>query len=83
MQIQIDKGVDINQYGANGFCWNWVKNMDVGDSVLITNKMIGQLGSSWTKEKFRTEMMRALWRFKMKGKSRRVENGNFRVWRVA
>ena len=83
MQIKIDKGVDITDYGINGFDWSWLKNMDVGDSVLITTEMISQAGLPWEKKKFRAEMIKALRRFEMNGKSRRVENGNYRVWRVA
>jgi len=83
MQIRIDKGIDINSYGPSGFSWSWLNEMDVGDSVLVTNKLLAECGlSNWDKHKFKSEMIRALKRLGMNGKSRLVENDDFRVWRI-
>jgi len=80
--MKIEKGVDINNYGPHGLTWEFLKNMEVGDSVLLTTETAKSLSQSWDNKRARSEMIRALRRFGMNGKSRTVESGNIRVWRV-
>lgn len=80
--MKIEKGIDINDYGPHGYKWEFVKNMDIGDSVLLTDEIAKSICKSWDRKKTRIEMLRALGRFGMKGKSRTVEDRNIRVWRI-
>lgn len=81
--MKIDKGVDINNYGPHGYKWEFLKSMDVGDSVLITAETAKLINESWDNRRVRGEMIRALRRFGMNGKSRTVDEfGNIRVWRI-
>jgi hypothetical protein len=81
--MKIDKGVDINDYGPHGYKWEFIKNMEVGDSVLLTDETAKRLCASWDNKRARGEMIRALRRFGMNGKSRTVDEfGNVRVWRI-
>ena len=82
--MKIEKGIDINDYkGAYGYTWEFVKNMEVGDSVLLTDEIAQSISSSWDLKRTRNEMIRALSRFGMKGKSRTVDEvGSVRVWRI-
>lgn len=81
--MKIDKGIDMNNYGPHGYKWEFVKNMDVGDSVLLTDENCKEISTSWDIKRTRNEMIRALRRFSMNGKSRTVECGNVRVWRIS
>lgn len=81
--MKIEKGIDMNNYGPHGYKWEFVKNMDVGDSVLFTDETCKEISTSWDRKRARNEMIRALRRFSMNGKSRTVERGNIRVWRVS
>ena len=81
--MKIDKGIDINNYGPHGYKWEFLKNMDVGDSVLITAETAKLINESWDNRRVRGEMIRALRRFGMNGKSRTIDElGNVRVWRI-
>lgn len=81
--MKIEKGIDMNNYGPHGYKWEFVKNMNVGDSVLLTHEIAQSISSSWDVNRTRNEMIRALRRFGMKGKSRTVDKfGNLRVWRI-
>ena len=80
--MKIEKGIDINNYCAYGYKWEFLKNMEVGDSVLLTDETARKINDSWDVKRTRYEMIRALRRFGMKGKSRTVEASNIRVWRI-
>lgn len=81
--MKIDKGIDINSCGPHGYKWEFVKNMEIGDSVLLTDEIAKSFCKSWDVKKIRIEMLRGLQRFGMKGKSRTVDEfGNARVWRI-
>lgn len=80
--MKIEKGIDINEYSNTGIGWGWVKAMDVGDSVLITDKVLSDYPSHWDKVRIRVELLRAMNRIGMKGKSRSLPCGSIRVWRV-
>ena len=81
--MEIEKGIDMNDYGPHGYKWEFVRNMEVGDSVLLTFEIAKSISSSWDVKRTRNEMIRALRRFGMKGKSRTVDEfGNLRVWRI-
>ena len=45
--MKIDKGIDMNNYGPHGYKWEFVKNMDVGDSVLLTDENCKEISTSW------------------------------------
>lgn len=80
--MKIEKGIDINEYSNTGVVWCWVKAMDVGDSVLITDKVASDYPRHWDKVRIRVELLRAMNRIGMKGKSRSLPCGSIRVWRV-
>ena len=80
--MEIEKGIDINNYGSHGYTWEFLKNMEVGDSVLLTEETAKEINERFGVRQARYEMVRALRRFGMKGKSRTVQDGNIRVWRI-
>ena len=81
--MEIEKGIDMNDYGPHGYKWEFVKNMEIGDSVLLTDEIAKSFCKSWDVKKIRIETLRGLRRFGMKGKSRTVDElGNLRVWRI-
>ena len=80
--MEIEKGIDMNNYGVGGYTWEFLKNMEVGDSVLLTEQTAKEINERFSVRQARYEMVRALWRFGMKGKSRTVQDGNIRVWRI-
>ena len=80
--MKIDKGIDINEYSNTGVVWGWVKAMDVGDSVLINDNVLMDYPNHWDKVRVRIELLRAMNRIHMRGKSRSLPCGNIRVWRV-
>lgn len=76
--FKIEKNIPF--YGVNGY-WGWLTAMEVGDSVLITQEHVDRM--HWNdKETVRNNMLRALGRLGMKGKSRTTLCGNIRLWRV-
>ena len=80
--MEIEKGIDINNYSSYGHTWDFLKKMEVGDSVLLTEQTAKEINEGFNVRKARYEMIRALRRFGMKGKSRTMQNGNIRVWRM-
>ncbi len=80
--MEIEKGIDMNNYGSYGYTWEFLKNMEVGDSVLLTEETAKEINERFGVRQARYEMIRALRRFDMKGKSRTVQDGNIRVWRI-
>ena len=81
--MKIDKGIDINDYGPHGCRWDFLKSMEIGDSVLLTDETAKSLCASWDNKRARGEMIRALRRLGMNGKSKTIDNsGNVRVWRI-
>lgn len=80
--MKIEKGIDMNDYGPYGYKWEFLKNMEVGDSVLLTEEIAKEINERFGIKQARYEMIRALRRFGMNGKSRTVEDGNARVWRI-
>ena len=80
--MEIEKGIDIHDYDAFGYTWGFLKKMEVGDSVLLTEQTAKEINERFGVRQARYEMVRALRRFGMKGKSRTVQDGNIRVWRI-
>ena len=81
--MKIEKGININNFGPHGYRWSFIHDMQVTDSVLVTDDVAKDAHKTWTKHRFRVELIRAFKRNGMKGKSRVLRNGNIRVWRVA
>ena len=81
--MKIEKGINIENFGPYGCKWDFIARMEVGDSVLLTDVTAKELCQTWDARRARHEMIRAFKRFKMTGKSRKVDQfGNLRVWRV-
>ncbi len=80
--MEIEKGIDMNNYGPHGYTWEFLKSMEVGDSVLLTKETVKEINERFGVKQARYEMIRAFRRFGMNGKSRTVEDGNIRVWRI-
>lgn len=76
--MKIEKGIPF--YGVNT-CWAWLNEMEVGDSVLITDKDAKSMHFK-SIDMMRNNMLKQLQKRQMKGKSRRLPCGNTRVWRI-
>ena len=76
--MKIEKGIPF--YGVNT-CWAWLNEMEIGDSVLITDADVKSMHFK-SKDIMRNNMMKQLQHRQMKGKSRRLQCGNIRLWRV-
>jgi hypothetical protein len=76
--MKIDKNIPF--YGVNT-CWAWLSEMEVGDSVLITDADADSMHFK-SKDVMRNNIMRQLQMREMKGKSRRLSCGDIRLWRI-
>ena len=80
--MKIEKGININDFGPHGYRWQFIHDMQVTDSVLVTDEIAKQAHESWDASRYRIELIRAFKRNGMKGKSRIMRDGSYRVWRV-
>lgn len=80
--MKIEKGININNFGPHGYRWHFIHDMQVTDSVLVTEEIAKDAHETWDSKYYAVQLIRAFKRNGMKGKSRVMRNGSVRVWRI-